>query len=201
MRINVLLMAMLLIFSLGCSDADQASDDYAGDAEAGGQLPDRAQSETVEENYDENLAGAERDHMDDIWYTIEEAQQLAQEEDKYILVDVYTEWCAICHRMEDQTYASEMVQQRLDEYFYPVRLDAESQHTVRFNGREYTEQELALELGVNSYPTAIFIDPQGEPFSMQPGFVESRRFADILAFVGREAYKEQSFNQFQRENQ
>ncbi len=132
----------------------------------------------------------------DFWVTLEEAQINALDEGKYILLDVYTEWCGFCRRMNRETYGDERVQIALEQYFYPVRIDAESTTEVMFQGETYSMIELAYAFGVGSYPTTIFISPDGEPVASQPGFVEAARFHKMLSFIGSESFQTQTFQQY-----
>lgn len=136
---------------------------------------------------------------DDVWYSLDEAQERAGAEDKKIMIFVYTEWCGFCRRMDREVYSSDDIIEIFSDYYYPVRLNAESDKTVSFNGDNYTEAELALAFGVTSYPTAVFVDEAGDAFGSQPGFIKKDMFRDILVFVGTDAYKQQSFQDFQKQ--
>ena len=146
---------------------------------------------------DSDAAGnqsSEQDH--DFWVSLEEAQTKALDEGKYIVLDVYTEWCGFCRRMNRETYADKRVQEVLDKYFYPVRIDAESPRIVAFKGESYSMIDLAQAFGVRSFPTTIFLSPDGDPVALQPGFIEADRFHKMLSFVGSESYQTQTFQQY-----
>lgn len=130
------------------------------------------------------------------WVTVEEAQELALDNNKYILLDIYTEWCGFCRRMNAETYANSKVQQSIDDYFYAVRVDAESTDMITFLGEKYTKRDMAMLFGVRSFPTTVFLTPQGEPIAAQPGFIDAARFEKMLTFVGSESYKTQTFQQY-----
>lgn len=130
------------------------------------------------------------------WMPLEEAMQLSANEQKYVLIDVYTEWCGFCRRMIAETYADSRVHDALDSFFLPVRLNAESNEEITFLGNTYTKSELALQLGVRSYPTTIFLNAEGEPVAAQPGFVEPSRFHHMLSYIGSERFLTQSFSEY-----
>jgi thioredoxin-related protein len=131
-------------------------------------------------------------------YNMDEAQATAAQDGKKILLDVYTVWCGFCRKMAAETYPNTGVRQAVDEYFYTVRLDAESDDIIIFNGESMAMKDLASALGVTSFPTTIFIDTNGEPIGIQPGFMEAQMFRNLLGFVGSDAYKTQSFEAFVR---
>ena len=131
-------------------------------------------------------------------FTMDQAQQQAASSGKKVLMDVYTVWCGYCRKMAAETYPNASVREAVDNYFYTVRIDAESDEVVVFNGVAMTMSELATSLGVTSFPTTIFIDTDGEPIGIQPGFMDASMFRNLLGYVGSDAYKTLSFEAFVR---
>ncbi|MDG5766380.1 DUF255 domain-containing protein [Balneolales bacterium ANBcel1] len=132
----------------------------------------------------------------EFWVTLEEAQERAYDEGQHMLLDIYTEWCGFCRRMNAETYADEGVQELLDRYFIATRINAESSQSVTFLGRSYTMEELALQFGVASYPTTVFLTPNGEPLAAQAGFFEAPHFRQMLGYVGTGSYQEVTFEEY-----
>lgn len=128
--------------------------------------------------------------------SLEEALQKAAQDDKKILIDVYTDWCSYCRKMTNETYPDLKVQRALEEYFHYVRLDAESNQRVTFQGRTFSMRELAIQLGATGFPTTVFLASNGDPIGMQPGFIDARMFERLLVYVATEAYTNTSFDAF-----
>lgn len=59
------------------------------------------------------------------WHTIEEAIQLASQEPRVIVIDVYTDWCGWCKRMDATTFSDSEVVEFMNKQFYPVKLNAQ----------------------------------------------------------------------------
>jgi thioredoxin-related protein len=78
-----------------------------------------------------------------------------------------------------------------------VRLNAESKSKVVFNGRSYTEEDLAKSMGVTSYPSTIFITPEGKTIGYQPGYMDATLFARLLRFVASGSYQTTTFETFE----
>jgi thioredoxin-related protein len=56
------------------------------------------------------------------WMTIEEAEQANKKEPRKIFVDVYTNWCGWCKKMDKTTFSDSLVQKYGKEKFYFVKL-------------------------------------------------------------------------------
>jgi thioredoxin-related protein len=128
--------------------------------------------------------------------SLREAQKIAKEAGKFIVLDVYTVWCGYCRQMDGKTYPDPIVQAILSSSYIRVRLNAESKKAVWFNDRKYTEEALAKSMGVSSYPSTIFIDPDGKTIGYQPGFMEAPMFAQLLMYVASGSYQTTPFETF-----
>lgn len=129
--------------------------------------------------------------------SLKEAQVLAKNTGKHIVLDVFTVWCGYCRQMDQKTYPDAAVQAVIGESFIRVRLNAESKSKVVFNGRTYTEEDLAKSMGVTSYPSTIFITPEGKTIGYQPGYMDAPLFARLLRFVASGSYQTTSFETFE----
>jgi thioredoxin-related protein len=101
-----------------------------------------------------------------------------------VLVDVYTDWCGWCRRMDRDVYARADVQEYLSRRFVTVKLDAESDANARYQGRVYSSRSLAAAFGVTGYPTTLFFGAKGTYLGRFPGYWPSQDFLLLLRFVG-----------------
>ena len=101
-----------------------------------------------------------------------------------VLVDVYTDWCGWCKRMDHDVYARGDVESYLSSHFVTVRLDAESVEPVSWQGHPSTARGLASAFEVRGYPTTIFLTAQGEHLVNVPGYVTPDRFLLLLRYIG-----------------
>ncbi len=129
--------------------------------------------------------------------TLKAAQQMAKESGKFIVLDVFTVWCGYCRQMDQKTYPDSAVQAVIGESFIRVRLNAESKESVEFNGRTYTEEDLAKSMGVTSYPSTIFITPEGKTIGYQPGYMDATLFSRLLRYVASGSYQTTPFETFE----
>ena len=114
------------------------------------------------------------------WLTIEEAEALSEKEPRKILMDVYTDWCGWCKKMDKTTFADEEVAKYVNENFYAVKLKADSNDKVTFKGKEYSKGELAQAFRVTGYPTIVFFDQSFTKFQPVSGYRGANDFLALL---------------------
>ncbi len=131
------------------------------------------------------------------WYSMEKAQQLAKDNDKKVLIFGDALWCGYCKRMKSEVYPDTGVIHTIQQYYYPVLLNSESEKLVNFNGIEITEIELAQAFRLRGTPTHYFVGADGKVLGQQPGFIPADIFERLLSFVGSDAYMNQSFDEYQ----
>ena len=103
---------------------------------------------------------------------------------KPVIVDVYTDWCGWCKRMDRDVYARSDVSEYLNQHFVMVRLNAESAERVSYAGRSLTARALSGGFEVTGYPTTIFLKPDGTHLVNVPGYIPADKFLKLVRFVG-----------------
>jgi thioredoxin-related protein len=101
-----------------------------------------------------------------------------------VLVDVYTDWCGWCRRMDREVYARADVRDYLAQHFVVIRLNAEGSESARYEGRVYASRALAARFRVTGYPTTIFLKPKGEHLASVPGYLPPDQFLSLLRYIG-----------------
>jgi thioredoxin-related protein len=130
------------------------------------------------------------------WHSFDEGVSLARQENKKILIDIYTDWCVWCKKMDKEVYTNGTVGQTMTSSFIAVKLNAESQKGVTFDGTQMNEASLAGTMGVTGYPTTVFLDPAAKPITKISGYMEPKEFASLLRFIGEDHYKTKSFQDY-----
>lgn len=131
------------------------------------------------------------------WRDLGAALTEAKSSNKIIVADVYTDWCGWCRRMDRDTYSKPEVQAYLDKSFVPVKLNAEAATRVHYASGEYSYRELAAGFGINSYPTTLFLAPDGKHLASAPGYMKAEDFLSVLRYFGDGHYKNQSFKEYE----
>lgn len=130
------------------------------------------------------------------WKSFDEGSILAAQQKKKLLVDVYTDWCSWCTKMDKEVYPNKQVAKVLQSHFVAVKLDAESNKKLKYQGSTMSEREFASLVGVTGYPTTLFFDENMKPISSLPGYLNVETFVNILTFVGENHYKNTSYNDY-----
>ena len=130
------------------------------------------------------------------WHSFDVGVVLARQGNKKILVDVYTDWCGWCKKMDKEVYSNGAVGQTMTSNFIAVKLNAESQKGVTYDGTSMTEASLASAMGVTGYPTILFLDPVAKPITKISGYMEPKEFTSVLGFIGEDHYKTKSFEEY-----
>ncbi len=131
--------------------------------------------------------------------SFDEAVKKAKSENKKVIVDVYTDWCGWCKKMDKNVYGNSDIKKIIEEDFIFVKLDAEGSGKNSYNGKAYTDGELAVHFQVSGYPTTVFLEPDGKiieykydkfPMNNLPGYYPSDDFKKVLEFIRDEKYKD-----------
>ncbi|MGY6560307.1 MAG: thioredoxin family protein [Nitritalea sp.] len=115
------------------------------------------------------------------WMQFEEAVQASAAVPKMVLVDVYTDWCGWCKKMDKETFTDQEVIAYINAHFYPVKLNAErTDRSFEFRGKSYTEASIAKAMRVRSYPNFILMDASMENITQLPGYRKPKDFLESL---------------------
>ena len=144
------------------------------------------------------------------WISWEEAVELTQNEanPKKIFIDVYTDWCGWCKKMDKDTFQNSEVASYMQDNFYMVKFDAEGKDPIEFQGktfkyvpsgrRGYHELAAALLQGQMSYPTVVFLDEKLNMLSPVPGYQKAKPFLKIARYFGDNIYKNQDWKEYDK---
>jgi thioredoxin-related protein len=114
------------------------------------------------------------------WVSITEAYQMNQKEPRKIFVDVYTNWCGWCKKMDKDTFTDPDVVDMVNEKFYAVKLNAENTDPIIMAGDTTTAQMIARSMGVSGYPTIVYIKEDFKTIQPVPGYQNAKKFKDTL---------------------
>ena len=140
------------------------------------------------------------------WYSWEEGVAQVKETKKKMFVDVYTDWCGWCKKMDATTFQDPSVVKYMNDNFVAVKFDAEQDKEIMFNdytyklipgGRKGTH-ELALSLlkGNAGYPSFVLMDSELKRIRVTPGYKQPEQMITELKFAKEEMYKKVGFEAY-----
>lgn len=98
--------------------------------------------------------------VDFIYQDLEKAKEEARVEGRYILVDVYADWCGWCKKMDKTTFHDAKVAEFVNENMIALKI----------NSDKGIGREIAQKYGVTGLPTIIYLDYRGNIVAKKPGY-------------------------------
>tara|TARA_B100000767_G_scaffold257460_1_gene265351 strand:+ start:889 stop:1404 length:516 start_codon:yes stop_codon:yes gene_type:complete len=142
------------------------------------------------------------------WLSFEDAISLNKENPRPILIDIYTDWCGYCKKMDLYTFSNKTISSYINENFYAVKLNGEGKKNITFNGhifkfhkegrRGYHELSAALMNGKLSYPTTIFLSEKEQLLDRIPGYLDTKIMEKILAYFSKKNYQTTKWAEFNK---
>lgn len=141
------------------------------------------------------------------WLSWEEAVARSEQEPRKMIVDVYTDWCGWCKRMDKTTFEDPAVVDYVNENFYAVKLNAEQREPIRFDNHEFTYDATLSRRGVHtlavalldgrmSYPSIVYLDQEQKRITISPGFKAAEALLQELTYVGGDHFKRQTYQDY-----
>jgi thioredoxin-related protein len=149
------------------------------------------------------------------WYSFEEAYALVKKQSadnskkkqKKVFVDMYTDWCGWCKKMDAETFANPVIAEYMSKNFYCVKFDAERRDTVVIDGQTFVNpnptgkrstHKLAVELlrGKLSYPSFVVLNEKGQSLTVLAGYQNAIEFEKVLNWFGSDAYLKTPFEDY-----
>lgn len=109
----------------------------------------------------------------------DDALKQAIAEKKLVMVDVYTDWCHWCKKLDKDVYTDKAVQERLTKGFICVKINPE---------RTSKSKKVAKDMGVRGYPYIGFFDADGKKIRSISGYVSAEKFRAILDQVANNSH-------------
>lgn len=147
------------------------------------------------------------------WMTLQQAIDKNKTEHRKIIVDVYTDWCGWCKRMDATTFASPEVAAYINANYWAVKFDAEGNDTVNYKGQQYINlppvtapdgrvrkntHTLAVKLlnGRMSYPSLVYLDDSSNVIAPIGGYRDANGLMPFLVYFAENLHKYADLQQF-----
>ncbi len=108
------------------------------------------------------------------------ALETAKKDKKLVMVDLYTDWCGWCKKLDKDTYSDKDVEAKLTKDFVAVKVNPEK------NPRD---AKLSQGFGTTGYPHIVFVDADGKKVSEIDGYLPAAQFLEQLNKISEKATK------------
>jgi thioredoxin-related protein len=142
------------------------------------------------------------------WYTIQQVMELQKKEPRKIMIDVYTDWCGWCKKMDAETYANPVIAEYLNTHYYAVKFNAESTDSLVFAGKTFKNENtgnrsphqfaVALLQGKMSYPSVAYLNEKFQLLATIPGYFTAQNLEPLLNFIVEDKYSSISLEEYQK---
>ena len=142
------------------------------------------------------------------WMTWEEVQKAQKVEKRKVFVDVYTNWCGWCKKMDKTTFRNKDIIQYINENYYAVKFNAETRKTIVLDGKKYKYvkngrrgyNQLAADLlkGRLSYPSTVFLNSDFSLIQPVAGYLDSKKFEMIATYFAEDQHKKTPWTRYEK---
>jgi thioredoxin-related protein len=143
------------------------------------------------------------------WISWETLDEKMKHEPKKIFIDVYTDWCIQCKRMDKKTFTNPDVVKYINKNFYALKFNAESLDTLYFKGEMFINpnptkkyslhnltNEIAKQNNMVAFPTMVFMDEQYRYLMKKASFLEVNDFLLDAKYFGDNIYLSQPYQKY-----
>ncbi len=116
---------------------------------------------------------------------------------KQLMLFLHLEECPYCARTLNENFREGANKEFIERHFDVIGIDIRGDRTVEwFDGRQYSEQELARMLKVYATPTILFLDSEGKIALRLNGFRTRQAFRQAVDYVQQQVYRRESLASF-----
>ncbi|MBI1193189.1 MAG: DUF255 domain-containing protein [Bacteroidetes bacterium] len=143
------------------------------------------------------------------WIGMEEALAANEKkrDKKPIFIDLYTDWCGWCKRMDATTFQDPVLVQYLNERYHCVKFNAETHGPFTYFGQVLAlpstsrpTHPFALMVGAQGgsigYPTVAILDSDNKKLTTLPGYQTAQALEPLLVYYAEGYYKEFDYATF-----
>jgi thioredoxin-related protein len=139
------------------------------------------------------------------WMTTDQVEEAMKTQKKKIFIDLYTDWCGWCKRMDATTFKDPAIVEYMNRNYYCIKFNAERRDTVRFNNFDFYDLTPDGKKGTNylaysllegrmSYPSFVILDENFSRLYVIAGYKQPEPMYGLLMLFGTNEY--QNYNNF-----
>lgn len=185
---NIVFLFVSVLFLFGCGNSgvvaegpdpnvEGPSSSVDGDSKVTLETFGSAEPET---NVPQDVMEVEGDAEAIEWLDFETAIERNQNERRFIFIDLYTDWCSWCKKMDRSTFLHPSVINYIDQNFYAVKLNPEKEKAIAYKellyemkpygNKMYNELAVNLAGGRLVFPSFIILNKREVKRGLIEGF-------------------------------
>ncbi|HIF14203.1 MAG TPA: DUF255 domain-containing protein [Bacteroidetes bacterium] len=133
------------------------------------------------------------------WITIQELEKAMGKNKKKVFIDIYTDWCGVCKKMDKNTFQNRIIAKYINKNYHAVKLNAEYKEPIQFKDKEFKFiargrsgiHEIAEHVAgkqIIGYPTISILDEKLNVLTSAAAYFTPQSIEPILKFFGENAY-------------
>ena len=107
----------------------------------------------------------------------------ASKHDKILFIFIHTTDCGYCESMREFTLDEEKVKKLIEKSFIFEHINVRDNDTITYQDFRGSGAKFVQEIGYTFYPTSLFFDKESDLIYAKPGYVNEKKFYDILKGV------------------
>ncbi|MCB9232898.1 MAG: DUF255 domain-containing protein [Bacteroidia bacterium] len=140
------------------------------------------------------------------WMTFEEAMVRNQDGKKKIFIDIYTDWCGWCKKMDQSTFTDPGIIAEMNRNYLAVKLNAQQKGDITVGETVYKYEQrgsagyhqLAVTLldSKLKFPTCVILDERFNMLQPLPGYYNAPDLKPILSYLGDNMHQKMEFEPY-----
>jgi len=126
-------------------------------------------------------------------WSFDDLDSLQAVEERDVMVFLKADWCRYCKVMENSVFQDESISRELNESYWLVTFDGESERPVSFLGKTYQFRPTGLKTGIHelagylgeidgkiAFPTLVVLKPEGEIVFQYSSFLNKKQMLLLM---------------------
>ncbi len=137
------------------------------------------------------------------WVSFEKALKLQKKNPKKIFMDVYTNWCSQCKKMDKTTFKNTDLINYINDNFYAVKFNGEGPGKIKYDNQVFknprydpkkkfgknSDHQLLDYLGVQGFPSIFVFEEDAGLLTALPGYRSVKQLEFYLTLFNTNNYK------------
>lgn len=188
LRLAALLAAATLLPAVPSAQA-------AREAVAAGDVTRYASKDATRPAYEPKAAEL-RAPESESWLSYNQGLAQAKAYKRHVMIQFADPACRPCQRMGQDLVAEPALDELVRKHFVLIRVDRGSTRKVVHRGRTLTERQLAALHQVKTFPTLLFLAPNGQLIGRHVGDLPSGELLDVMRYVSSNSYQKMEYKAY-----